>query len=275
VAEGSVSASNFAFVAELLRRQCGLVLEPGKEYLVTTRLASLVSKYQLSSVDQLIEQIQRNGSSLSISEIVELMVTTETSFFRDVQPFEILRTHVLPELIDRRRHKRTLNIWCSAGASGQEPYSIAIILKEYFAELVDWRITISATDISQAMLQRSRLGSYSQLEVDRGLPAHLMKKWFRQDGAQWNIVDTLRSSVTFTHLNLTQPWPAMPLWDLVFLRNVMIYFDNETKRAILQRVARVLCADGYLVLGSAESTLNLSDAFVRANTLGSGYYQLR
>ena len=275
MAETIVSAADFAFVAKMLREQCALVLEPGKEYLVKARLTPLAQKHGLASIDQLIERLRRGGDDGLLTEVVEAMVTTETSFFRDIHPFETLKTTVLPQLIELRRSERQLNIWCAASSSGQEPYSIAILLREYFPELSSWRINLSATDLSQEMLQRSRAGRYSQVEVNRGLPTPLLLKWFRQEGAFWQLDDTIRSMITFTQINLAQPWPAMPMWDLVFLRNVMIYFDNAAKTNILGRVARVLCKDGYLLLGGAETTLNLDDSYYRIETLKSGFYQLK
>jgi chemotaxis protein methyltransferase CheR len=204
------------------------------------------------------------------------MVTTETSFFRDIHPFETLKKTVLPELIACRSRTEQLNIWCAASSSGQEPYSLAILLHEYFPELARWRITISATDISQPMLQRSQAGSYSQVEVNRGLPTPLLLRWFRQDGAQWRLDERIRRAVTFSQLNLIQPsWPAMPEWDLVLLRNVMIYFETDVKRAILGRVARVLSPGGFLLLGGAETTLNLNEQFYRDEALKSGFYRLK
>jgi len=203
------------------------------------------------------------------------MVTTETSFFRDIHPFETLKKTVLPQLIELRQRQRQLNIWCAASSSGQEPYSIALLLKEYFPELHSWRINLTATDISQEMLQRSRAGRYSQMEVNRGLPTTLLLKWFRQEGASWQLDEQIRSTINFTHLNLARPWPAMPQWDIVFLRNVMIYFDNDVKKSILGQVSQVLCKDGYLLLGGAETTLSLDDSFYRIESLKSGFYQLK
>jgi chemotaxis protein methyltransferase CheR len=275
VAEISLLPANYDYVVKLLREQCGLILEAGKEYLVKSRLTPLAQKHQLAGVDQFIERVKSDGSNGLVAEVVEAMVTTETSFFRDIHPFETLRKTVLPELIERRRAQRQLNIWCAASASGQEPYSIALLLHEYFPELADWRITLSATDISHEMLARSRAGRYSQVEVNRGLPTPLLLKWFRQEAAHWQLDDRIRQTVRFSQLNLAQPWPAMPTWDLVFLRNVMIYFDNELKRLILGRVARVMSNEGYLLLGGAETTLNLSDSFSRIETLKSGFYQLK
>jgi chemotaxis protein methyltransferase CheR len=274
VTETKISPTNFAFVAELLRKSCGLVLEPGKEYLVNSRLSPLVHKHGLLNIDQFVNRLRAADNGL-VTEVVEALVTTETSFFRDIHPFETLKKAVLPQLVEQRRQERKLNIWCAASSSGQEPYSIALLLKEYFPELDSWRLNISATDISHEMLRRSQAGRYSQVEVNRGLPTQLLLKWFRQQGAHWQLDDRVRGAISFSRLNLAEPWPAMPSWDLVMLRNVMIYFDNEVKRTILGRVARILSPDGYLLLGGAETTLNLHDAFQRIEHLKSGFYQLK
>jgi chemotaxis protein methyltransferase CheR len=275
VVESNVSPSDFAFVARLLREQCALVLEPGKEYLIKARLTPLTQKHGMASIAQLLDRLRGGCDNGLQTEVVEAMVTTETSFFRDIHPFETLKKTVLPQLIDLRGPQRQLNIWCAASSSGQEPYSITLLLKEYFPELSNWRINLSATDISQEMLQRSRAGRYSQVEVNRGLPTPLLLKWFRQEGAFWQLDERIRSTISFTQLNLARPWPAMPQWDLVFLRNVMIYFDNEVKKSILGQVSRVLSKDGFLLLGGAETTLSLDDSFRRAEHLKSGFYQLK
>lgn len=272
--DSSLSAEDFAFVCHLLRQRCALVLEPGKEYLVKSRLVPLAQRYGLSGLNQLIDKL-RSGDAGLITEAVEAMVTTETSFFRDIHPFETLRTTILPQLIAARRPQRQLNIWFAASSSGQEPYSVAILLKEWFPELSSWRLNLSGTDISNEMLQRCRAGRYSQVEVNRGLPTHLLLKWFQQEGAYWQLHEQIRNMVNFSPLNLAQPWPAMPKWDLVFLRNVMIYFDNDIKKAILSRVGRVLEKDGYLLLGGAETTLSLGDSFYRVESLKTGFYQLK
>jgi chemotaxis protein methyltransferase CheR len=258
-----------------MRDQCALVLEPGKEYLIKARLTPLAQKHGLASISQFIDQLRGMGNGGLITEVVEAMVTTETSFFRDIHPFETLKNTVLPELISHRRDQRQLNIWCAASSSGQEPYSIALLLKEFFPELGDWRINLTATDISQEMLERSRAGRYSQVEVNRGLPTPLLLKWFRQEGAFWELNNQIRSSVKFTQLNLACPWPAMPQWDIVFLRNVMIYFDNDVKKAILRQVSQKIGKDGYLLLGGAETTINLNESFRRVESLKSGFYQLK
>jgi chemotaxis protein methyltransferase CheR len=275
VTDAVVTADDYAFVANLLRERCALVLEPGKEYLIRARLTPVAQRHNLASVPLLISRLRRGQPQALVTEVVEAMVTTETSFFRDIHPFEALKQIVLPELIERRRGQRQLNIWCAASSSGQEPYSVALLLKEYFPELAAWRIQLSATDISQEMLQRSRTARYSQMEVNRGLPTPLLLKWFRQEGAHWQLDAQIRDMVEFSQLNLATYWPVMGPWDLIFLRNVMIYFDNAVKKQILGRVARVLSADGYLLLGGAETTLNLDDSFARIETLRTGFYQLK
>ena len=271
----SLTAQNFAFVSQLLRDECGLILEPGKEYLVKARLAPVAQRRNYSTINALIGQLRDSKGDGLISEVVEAMLTTETFFFRDVRPFESLQKSILPELIQRRAAVRQLNIWCAASSSGQEPYSIAILLREHFPELSNWRINFWATDISSEMLSRSRAGRYSPLEVARGLPPGLLSKWFREDEGHWYVDEQLRKSVTFSQINLIHPWPRMPAWDLVLLRNVMIYFDSDMKRLILDRLAQVLAPDGYLLLGGAETTLNLNDSFIRHEALNAGFYRRR
>lgn len=273
--EPVITPSFYESLAGILLEQAGLVLEDGKEYLIRSRLIPLLQRYEFGSFEELLQALERAENRSLLTEVIEAMVTTETSFFRDFHPFETLRKAVLPELIARRREKKALNIWCAASSSGQEPYSVAILLREYFPELRDWKILLSATDISREMLERSRRGRYSQLEVNRGLPAALLIKWFKQEGTEWQIDERIRESVTFSQLNLMQAWPAMPMWDLVLIRNVMIYFEPDAKRTILNKVARNLAKDGYLLLGGAETTFNLSDEFVRVEELKSGFYSLR
>ena len=273
MAEFIISPVDYDFIAKLLRDQCALVLDPGKDYLINSRLSPIAQRHGLTSIDHLVRRLRDTSDSSLVSDVVEAMVTTETSFFRDVHPFETLKKIVLPKLIELRRPQRQLNIWCAASSSGQEPYSIAMLLKEYFPDLAGWQINLTATDISHEMLQRSRAGRYSQLEVNRGLPTNLLLKWFRQEGGVWEIDEQIRRMMTFKPMNLAQPWPAMPAWDLIFLRNVMIYFDNDVKKSILGRVARSLGDDGYLVLGGAETTFGLDNSFQRIETLKSGYYQ--
>jgi chemotaxis protein methyltransferase CheR len=268
-----MTPSDFAYVAKLLFDRSAIVLEPGKEYLVDSRLLPLSRKHGLSSVVEYIQKLRT--TPLMADEVVEAMVTTETSFFRDGSPFETLRTTVLPELTTARQKERRLTIWCAASASGQEPYTIAIILREYFPELLNWQIDFLATDLSQEMVLRTREGKYSQIEVNRGLPAALLVKYFDQEGTTWQARLALRSMISVRQLNLAATWPAMMQCDLIFIRNVMIYFDLPTKKSILSRMAKLVRPDGYLVLGGAETTFNLEDSFQRVDRLKSGFFQLR
>jgi chemotaxis protein methyltransferase CheR len=270
-----MTEADFALVAKLLYERSSIVLEPGKEYLVNSRLGPVAKRHGLANVGEFIQKLRQPGSNGLMTEVVEAMVTTETSFFRDIHPFETLRRTVLPELIQSRSAERSLNIWCAASSSGQEPYTIALILREYFPNLADWSIKLLATDISSEMLDRCRAGRFSQIEVNRGLPTALLLKYFRQEGATWIISDQIRSMIEFQQLNLCRPWPPMRRMDVVFMRNVMIYFDVDTKKAVLRRVAQVLRSDGYLVLGGAETTLNLDDSFQRVESLKGGYYRQR
>lgn len=269
-----MNEQDYSFVAKQLLDRAALVLEPGKEYLIEARLGPVAKRHGLASVAEFIGQLRKSGPNGLLKELVEAMVTTETSFFRDIHPFEALRRTVIPDLIRARSSEKQLNIWCAASSSGQEPYSVALILHEYFPALFGWKVHFLSTDISQAMLGRCREANYSQLEVNRGLPTPLLLKYFRQEGARWQLADEIRKMVDFKALNLAQSWPMMPQMDLVLMRNVMIYFDVETKKNILGRLKRVLRSDGYLILGGAETTFNLDDGYRRVENLKAGFYQL-
>jgi chemotaxis protein methyltransferase CheR len=264
----------FDVIRRLLRERSAIVLEPGKEYLVETRLAPLLRQLGLKSIGELIVQLRGQPDNGLTRQIVEAMVTTESSFFRDHHPFETMRKVVLPDLIERRRNERRLNIWCAASSHGQEPYSIALLLREHFPELSRWQVSLLATDLSREVLARARAGRYHQIEVNRGLPAALLVKYFEQHGTDWQLVQAIRNMVDFQEINLAQPLPPLPPMDLVLVRNVMIYFDVATKKAILGRVARLLRGDGYLLLGGAETTFSLDDSYRRVELLKGGFYQL-
>jgi chemotaxis protein methyltransferase CheR len=202
------------------------------------------------------------------------LATNETSFFRDHHPFEALRKSVIPTLIRNRSNVRQLNIWCAASSTGQEPYSLALLFREHFPELAGWKVSLLASDISQEVLTRAREGRFNQIEVNRGLPATLLVKHFKQHGTTWQLNEDIRRMVDFTIINLARPWPALPRMDLILIRNVMIYFEVETKKSILSRMARLLRPDGYLLLGGSETTFNLDNSFRRVEELKSGFYQL-
>jgi chemotaxis protein methyltransferase CheR len=267
-----MTPGDFEFVCRLVRERSGVILD-GKEYLVDARLTPVVRRRELGSISELVEQLRARPDNGLAAEVVEAMVTTETSFFRDLHPFETLRTTVLPELIEKRRAERRLAVWFAACSTGQEPYSFALLIRERFPELLNWRLELLATDVSAEALKRAREGKYSQLEVNRGLPAATLVRFFRQHGQTWELDEGVRRMVEFRELNLVRPWPSLPRFDLVFLRNVMIYFDVDAKKSILGRVARLLRPDGYLLLGGAETTLNLDDSFRRVERLKGGFYQ--
>jgi chemotaxis protein methyltransferase CheR len=265
---------DFDAIRRLLREQSAIVLEPGKEYLVENRLAPLLNRMKLSSIGELISEMRyRPGDGLQ-RQIVEALVTTESMFFRDHHPFEALRKVVLPDLIHRRREERSLRIWCAASSTGQEPYSVGLLLHEHFPGLAGWDVSLLATDISREVLGRAREGRFNQIEVNRGLPAALLVKYFDQHGTSWQLKPGIREMVDFREINLAQPWPPLPRMDLVLIRNVMIYFDVATKKTILGKLARLLRQDGYLLLGGAETTFNLDDSYRRIEPLKAGFYQL-
>jgi chemotaxis protein methyltransferase CheR len=265
----------FDAVRRLLQEQSGIALDDGKQYLVENRLAPLLRQRNLGSINDLLTQLRSHPDNGLRRQIVEALVTSESSFFRDHHPFEALRKVILPDLIQRRRGERRLDIWCAASAHGQEPYSVALLIREHFPELGGWKIGLLASDLSRETLARAREGRYNQIEVNRGLPASLLVRYFEQHGTDWQLQQAVRSTVEFREINLARPWPNLPRMDLVLIRNVMIYFDVETKKAILSRLARLLRPDGYLLLGGAETTINLDDSYRRVEPLKSGFYQLQ
>ena len=266
---------DFDFVRGLVHKRAAIVLEEEKDYLVESRLSSLARREGFASVADLLVQLRANRGQYLSQKVVQAMTTNETSFFRDLHPFEALRKQILPELIGRRSAMRRLHIWCGAASTGQEPYSIAMLLREYFAELSSWELRIIATDLSPDVLAQAQEGRYSQLEINRGLPASFLIKYFTRQGTQWRLKDEILRMVELRQLNLIESWPALPMMDLVLMRNVLIYFDLDTKKMILSRVRKLLQPDGYLFLGAAETTLNIDDHFERAELERSGCYRLR
>jgi chemotaxis protein methyltransferase CheR len=265
--------NSYEFVRDLVLKDAGIVLEAGKEYLVDSRLTPLVRTAGLDSIDALVKSVRTGRAPHLRREIVDAMTINETTFFRDVRPFELLRTTLLPQLIRARRSVRRLKIWYAASSTGQEPYSVSMLIDEAFPELATWDIEHLATDISRKALDRAAAGQYSQLEVNRGLPARLLVRYFEKRGLGYTLHERIRRTVKFRELNLNDDWPWLPTFDLVFLRNVMIYFDVGAKRRILGKVHNLLRADGALFLGGAETTINLDDRFLRVPVAGTGCYQ--
>ena len=268
-----LQAADYDYIRRLVRERAAIVLDETKNYLIETRLQRLASTERFASVAELVALARRD--SAICRRVIEAMTTNETSWMRDVHPFEGLRHHIVPEMLRSRAGTRSLNVWSMACSSGQEPYSIAMVLREYFPQLLPWTLRILATDISTEMIAKAKEGAYSQLEINRGLPASLMTRYFKRDGLQWRVNDDLRTVVEFRPMNLNEMWPTLPRMDIVFLRNVLIYFDIETRRSIFLRLRKVLAPDGYLILGGAETALNLDDQFERVTVGRSVAYRLR
>jgi len=265
----------FNYVRQLVRERAAIVLEDGKQYLVDNRLSLLAHREGLTSARDVIDRLRAAPSGPLQRKVIEAMATTETLFFRDGKPYEALRNTILPELQRARAGERKLQIWSGACSSGQEPYSVCMVVREYFPAFATWDLRIVATDISGEMLARSRSGRYSQLEINRGVPGAFLTRYFERIEREWQVRGDLRKMVEFRELNLAAPWGAMPLADLILLRNVLIYFDVETKRSVLGKIRKVLRPGGYLMLGTAETTVNLDDAFELVRSDGTAYYRLR
>lgn len=255
-----MTPADFDYLRQLLRDRSGLVLSGEKEYLAESRLLPVARKHGLGTLAELVGKLKAHPAPL-IVEVVEAMTTNETFFFRDKLPFEHFRDTIMPALIAARARERRIRIWCTAASTGQEPYSLAMILKDMGAKLAGFRVEILATDLSAEVLERAKSGIYSQFEVQRGLPIQQLLKFFVQAGERWQIAPEIRAMVQFRPLNLLNDFSPLGSFDLMFCRNVLIYFDQPTKIGVLNRLARRMPADGYLVLGAAETVVGLTDAF--------------
>jgi chemotaxis protein methyltransferase CheR len=272
----AISASDFAYIRQLAHGEAALVLEPGKEYLVESRLGPLAQQEGFPSLEAYIQklrsEVKPNGRH---ARVIDALTTNETLFFRDHHPFEALRQTILPQLLEQRAGARRLSIWSAASSTGQEPYSLAMLMLEHFPQLAGWNVSILATDLSPTVLKLAQEGLYTQFEINRGLPATYLVKYFTKEGDKWRIKDAVKKMVVFRPMNLIQPWPVMPPLDLVFIRNVMIYFDVETKRTILKKIRNCLLPNGYLFLGTAETTTNLDPAYQTVAFGKAVVYQLK
>jgi chemotaxis protein methyltransferase CheR len=270
-----LSLPEFNYVRRLVLDKSAIVLEEDKGYLVESRLLPLARREGFASLSLLVQRMQAEPFHGLHRQAVEALTTNETSFFRDFNPFEALKKSVLPDLIAKREAERELTIWCAASSSGQEPYSLSMLILESFPQLVSWKLHILATDLSTEILARAREGRYSQLEVNRGLPATLLVKYFQKRGCDWFLRDDVRNMVDYQIVNLASAWPFLPPMDLVMMRNVLIYFSVETKKEILAKVRRIIKPDGYFFLGGAETTFSIDDSFVRVQFERATCYQLR
>jgi chemotaxis protein methyltransferase CheR len=266
----SLHHDSFRFVADLVHRRSAILLEPGKEYLVEARLAPLARNAGCRDVDAYVRWLRLHSRELDLEAVVEALTTNETSWFRDVTPFAALRDHVVPALRAERGTLDRLRVWSAACSTGQEPYSIAITM----ADVEDGpELEIVATDLSAHVIEKAREASYTQLEVNRGLPVSLLIRHFEKTGGHWRVQEQVRRRVQFHRHNLLDAPPAGGPFDVVFLRNVLIYFDLATKRAVLARIRRVLRPGGFLVLGAAETTVGLDDTWVREPVTGGAVYR--
>jgi len=256
-----VKPDDFAFFTKYIYDQTGLVLGPDKMYLIESRLAPLARKYNHANIDLLVGQLRASKAPDLHRDIVDAMMTNESFFFRDGKPFEQFRQLVLPGLLQSRAAKKSFRIWCAAASTGQEPYTLAMILKEEAAKLAGWRVDIVGTDISHDALDRARAGIYTQFEVQRGLPIQLLVKYFKQDGDKWQIAPEIRNAVQYRNFNLLSDFASLGSYDVIFCRNVLIYFDQKTKGTILDRMAKLLPSDGLLYLGGAETVLGVTERF--------------
>jgi len=262
-----LATADFDYLRTLVKNHTAIVLDAGKEYLAETRLAPLAGEQGCGSVQQLVTLLRQQNFNGLHRKVLDAMTNNETWFFRDLNCFAALTQYVLPELMKRRAAERELAIWSAACSSGQEPYSIAMALREGFA-VPGWKFSILGTDFCSAILERAKSGLYRQMEVNRGLAARLLARHFSRQGLHWQLKPEVRSAVRFQFLNLAEPWGnTVPPADIVLLRNVLIYFDVSTRKEILAKIRRTLRPDGYLFLGCAETTLNLDPAFrpVQAN----------
>ncbi len=251
---------DYEYLRKVLKDLSGLDLSADKQYLIESRLLPLARKSGIADIGDLVQKM-KGGSSALISQVVEAMTTNETFFFRDKVPFDHLRDTIMPEVLRARAARKSIRIWCAAGSTGQEPYSIAMCLKEMGAALAGWRIEILATDLSQEVLEKSKAGIYSQFEVQRGLPIQLLVKYFKQIGELWQINPELRGMVQHRQLNLLHDFSQLGTFDIIFCRNVLIYFDQDTKSRIFARLAKAIEPDGFLVLGAAETVVGLTEVF--------------
>jgi chemotaxis protein methyltransferase CheR len=255
-----VTPPDYEYLRKLLRDHSGLDLSADKQYLIESRLLPLSRKSGLAGISELVQKM-KGGSAAIIAQVVEAMTTNETFFFRDKLPFDHFRDSIMPEILQARASRKSIRIWCAAGSTGQEPYSLAMCLKEMSAAISGWRIEIIATDLSQEVLEKSRAGIYSQFEVQRGLPIQLLVKYFKQTGELWQINPDIRAMVQHRKLNLLHDFSQLGVFDVIFCRNVLIYFDQDTKVNIFNRLAKVTEPDGFLVLGAAETVVGLTDVF--------------
>ncbi len=255
-----MNITDFEIYKDLLKEQSGLVLGQEKIYLIESRLSPIAKKWGFDNLDAMTWALKGVPDYRLVYDIVQAMTTNETSFFRDTRPFELFTDFVLPEAMKKCAARKKIRIWCAAASSGQEPYSIAMLLKERSAQLAGWNIEIIGTDISREILAQASEGSYTQFEVQRGLPIQMLVKYFKQVDKKWNLDNEIKNMVKYQYFNLLEPMTSLGIFDIVFCRNVLIYFDDADKKQILERMTRQMTDDAVLLLGGAETVLGITDA---------------
>ncbi|HWE53988.1 MAG TPA: protein-glutamate O-methyltransferase CheR [Acidimicrobiales bacterium] len=271
----SAVATDFSYLQQLVLNRSAIVLSDDKEYLVESRLSPIARELGLEGVDAVLERLRLTRERALEDRVVEAMTTNETLWFRDVHPFNALRRTVFPEIIARRAPYRQLAVWSAASSSGQELYSITMLLAESFPQVMDWHLSLHGTDLSSEMVNKARAGKYTTLEINRGLPATMMVRNFDRDGSNYVLKDEVRRMTTFRQMNLAEPWPTLPKYDLILIRNVLIYFDLPTRKKILESAARCLDPNGYLFIGSSETMMGVTDVFEAATADGATFYRLK
>ncbi|MBM3756325.1 MAG: protein-glutamate O-methyltransferase CheR [Acidobacteria bacterium] len=267
-----LSPDNYTFLQQYLYRESGIVIDCGKSYLLESRLLPIIKAENLSTINDLCRLLRATAPPALKTKVIESLTTNETLFFRDSNVFDALEKSVLPQLIEAKNDIKRINIWSAAASTGQEAYSLAILLAE--RGLTGWSIQVLGTDLNQQVLDRAAQGRYLQIEVNRGLPAKYLVKHFTRVGLDWQLSPTIRSMVKFRQLDLRASMRGMAPFDLVFCRNVLIYFDVDTKKKILAEIRSTMRSGSLLVLGAAETTLNLDDNYVRVPHGAAAFYRL-
>lgn len=267
-----MSSGEFTYLCDLIRSRSGIVLTPEKAYLVENRLAPVARRHNHDSVQTLLGTIRTSRDENLLREVTDALTTNESFFFRDKKPFDAFREIMLPHILQTRATRKRFRIWCAACSSGQEPYSLAMILRDFGPQLAGWTYDIVATDISHGILNRAKEGLFTQFEVQRGLPAKYLATNFEKHGDMWAISPALKSMIGFRHFNLLEEPRSLGSFDIVFCRNVLIYFDQPTKQKVIASIAGASESDGFLVLGAAETMLGLSNAY-KSHPERQGLYQ--
>ena len=256
-----MNIEDFNLLSKLIKDRSGLTLTKDKAYLLESRLLPVARKWNLKSLDELVMRLRTRSEAGLVRDVVEAMTTNESFFFRDIKPFDQFKQVILPHLLQTRAAPRSIKIWSAACSSGQEPYTLGMILKEERQKLIGWNIDILATDLSTEILAKAQAGLYSQFEVQRGLPIQLLVKYFKQAGDRWQIDSAVREMVRYRPFNLLDELSGLGQFDVIFCRNVLIYFDQPTKQMVLERMAKQLAPDGFLYLGGAETVVGITDKF--------------